>query len=53
MAVERAMANDDFRPRTGALCGFCAFQRWCPAFGGDPTRAAIEAPLLYGHTVAA
>jgi len=52
-AVERAMANDDFRPRTGALCNFCAFQRWCPAFGGDPSRAAVEAPLAYGHTVAA
>ena len=22
----------------------CAFQPWCPAFGGDPERAAVEAP---------
>ena len=52
-AVERAIAKDDFRPRTGALCNFCAFQRWCPAYGGDPTLAKIEATALYGHTVAA
>ena len=35
-AVERACVTEDFRPRTGALCPSCAFQRWCPAFGGDP-----------------
>jgi putative RecB family exonuclease len=52
-AVERAIANDDFRPRTGPLCSFCAFQRWCPSFGGDPTLAKAEATALYGHPVAA
>lgn len=52
-AVERALANDDFRPRTGALCNFCAFQRWCPSYGGDPALARVEAPQVYGHTVAA
>jgi putative RecB family exonuclease len=48
-AVERAIANDDFRPRTGPLCSFCAFQRWCPSYGGDPTLAKQEATALYGH----
>jgi putative RecB family exonuclease len=47
-AVERAIANDDFRPRTGPLCSFCAFQQWCPSYGGDPTLAKAEATALYG-----
>jgi putative RecB family exonuclease len=46
-AVTRACATEDFRPRTGPLCAFCAFKPWCPAFGGDPERAAIEAPLAF------
>lgn len=44
-AVERACTTGDFRPRQGPLCSFCSFQQWCPAFGGDPARAAVEAPL--------
>lgn len=44
-AVERACTTGDFRPRTGALCAGCSFKRWCPAFGGDPERASVEAPL--------
>ena len=32
-AIERACANDDFRPRTGPLCNFCHFKPVCPAFG--------------------
>jgi putative RecB family exonuclease len=47
-AVARACETDDFRPRPGALCSFCTFKPWCPAFGGDPSRAAAEltaAPL--------
>ncbi len=38
-AVERACATDDFRPRPSPLCNWCAFQDYCPAFGGDPARA--------------
>ena len=38
-AVERACANDDFRPRPSPLCNWCAFQEYCPSFGGDPARA--------------
>jgi len=38
-AVERACANDDFRPRPSRLCDWCSFQEYCPAFGGDPARA--------------
>jgi len=46
-AVERACQTGDFRPRQGAFCASCSFQRWCPAFGGDPELAHIEAPLAY------
>ena len=44
-AVERACVTGDFKPRPSALCASCAFQRWCPSFGGDPELAAAEAPL--------
>lgn len=47
-AVERACATEDFRPRTGPLCNFCAFKPWCPAYGGDPALAAAEAPPAFG-----
>jgi putative RecB family exonuclease len=51
-AVTRACATDDFRPRPGALCSFCSFQAWCPAFGGDPAKAAAEARLALGLVAA-
>ncbi|HEY8544439.1 MAG TPA: PD-(D/E)XK nuclease family protein [Acidimicrobiales bacterium] len=39
-AVERACEREDFRPRPSKLCDFCAFQAYCPTFGGDPQEAA-------------
>jgi putative RecB family exonuclease len=33
-AVERACERDDFRPKPGPLCNWCAFKAYCPAFGG-------------------
>lgn len=42
-AVERACANEDFRPRTGPLCNYCSYKTWCPAFGGEPALALTEA----------
>lgn len=44
-AVERACASGEFRARPSALCSWCSFQRWCPAYGGDPERARQEASL--------
>jgi putative RecB family exonuclease len=38
-AVERACEHDDFRPHPSPLCDWCAFREYCPAFGGDPSRA--------------
>ncbi len=46
-AVERACSAGEFKPRPGPLCNYCAFQQWCPSFGGDPALALIEAPVLY------
>lgn len=39
-AIERSCAKEDFRPRPSALCGYCSFRAFCPAFGGDPAQAA-------------
>ena len=52
-AVERACTTGTFLPRQGALCPSCAFQQWCPAFGGDPAMAALEAPIAFGRLTAA
>ena len=38
-AVERACQREDFRPNRSRLCDYCAFQPYCPAFGGDPSLA--------------
>jgi putative RecB family exonuclease len=38
-AIERACEHDDFRPKQSALCKWCAFSAYCPAFGGDPDEA--------------
>ncbi len=37
-AVERACDEEDFRPRPGRMCGYCAFHAYCPAAGGDLAR---------------
>jgi len=59
-AVERACRTEDFRPRVSALCDYCAFKAYCPAFGGDPAvarptigaRADLTPALPFGPTVA-
>ena len=45
-AVERACDREDFRPQPSRLCDFCAFQAYCPAFGGDPGEARRLAEQL-------
>lgn len=42
-AVERACAREDFRPRPGPLCDWCSFKVYCPAHGGDPAQARLDA----------
>ena len=39
-AVERACERENFGPRPGKLCDWCSFKAYCPAFGGDPAKAA-------------
>jgi putative RecB family exonuclease len=39
-AIERACKEGDFRPNPSNLCRFCAFQEFCPSFGGVPSLAA-------------
>ena len=46
-AIEKACTTGQFQTSKGPLCNYCAFRRWCPEFGGDPARAAEEAPLVY------
>jgi len=38
-AIVRACSLDDFRPHRSRLCDWCAFQPYCPEFGGDPAQA--------------
>ncbi len=47
-AIERACERDDFRPRPGPLCSWCAFQAYCPSFGGDPALATAAQPVSIG-----
>jgi putative RecB family exonuclease len=35
-AIERATETGDFRPKPSRLCGWCAHQAHCPAYGGTP-----------------
>jgi putative RecB family exonuclease len=40
-AIERACEEEDFRPKPSALCSWCNFKAFCPAFGGDPALATV------------
>ena len=50
-AVATACERDYFRPRPSTLCNYCAYQRWCPQYCGDPARAADEAPVALSPMV--
>ncbi|WP_435768755.1 RecB family exonuclease [Nocardioides sp. SYSU DS0651] len=47
-AIRLATERQEFQPRPGALCGWCAHQALCPAYGGTPppypAAAAAEDP---------
>ena len=47
-AVEYACLREDFRPKPGRLCDYCAYHELCPAVGGDlsllPTRVGVPVP---------
>ena len=42
-AVEQACRREDFRPKPGRLCQFCAYHEFCPAVGGDLARLPAPA----------
>ena len=42
-AVELACQREDFRPKPGPLCDYCAYKAYCPTFGGDPSLATAAA----------
>jgi putative RecB family exonuclease len=44
-AIERARSAGDWRPRPGRLCGWCAHQAICPAFGGTPPPLPVLPPI--------
>jgi putative RecB family exonuclease len=50
-AIERACEDEDFRPKPSALCSWCAFQEFCPAFGGDPAAASALSAQLHAASV--
>ena len=47
-AVENACLREDFRPKPGRLCDYCAYHELCPAVGGDlsllPARVGATVP---------
>ncbi|HLI55015.1 MAG TPA: PD-(D/E)XK nuclease family protein [Acidimicrobiales bacterium] len=45
-AVEQACRREDFRPKPGRLCSFCAYHQYCPAMGGDLSLLAPLAPAI-------
>jgi putative RecB family exonuclease len=51
-AVERACEREDFRPKPSRLCDYCAFQSYCPSFGGDPAEARAVSLALHGDPLA-
>jgi putative RecB family exonuclease len=40
-AVESACQREDFRPKPGRMCSYCAYHEYCPAVGGDLSRVAL------------
>lgn len=42
-AIEQAAEAQDFRPKPSKLCGWCAHQAICPAFGGTPPPYPVQA----------
>ncbi len=51
-AIEKACTTAKFPTNKSNLCFYCNFQRWCPEFGGNPGKAAEEAPIAYPRPAA-
>ncbi len=42
--IDRIRAEDTWETRTSALCDWCEYRAFCPAFGGEPPPPAEPAP---------
>ncbi|HET6963296.1 MAG TPA: PD-(D/E)XK nuclease family protein [Acidimicrobiales bacterium] len=51
-AVEQACRREDFRPKPGRLCDYCAYHDLCPAVGGDLSRLADRTGVPVAAAVA-
>ncbi len=51
-AVEQACHREDFRPKPGRLCDYCAYHDLCPAVGGDLSRLADRSGVPVAAAVA-
>ncbi|MDA8047067.1 MAG: PD-(D/E)XK nuclease family protein [Actinomycetota bacterium] len=52
-AVEQACAREDFRPKPGRLCDYCAYHDLCPAVGGDLSLLPGRIPIAPEQTAVA
>jgi putative RecB family exonuclease len=52
-AIETGCEREDFRPKPSKLCSWCDYQKWCPEFGGDPSKARSESEALREQAKAA
>src|SRR3954467_6163294 len=53
-AIELACQREDFRPKPSGLCSFCAYQSFCPSFGGTPpVLPAVDAEAVEAVAVEA
>jgi putative RecB family exonuclease len=52
-AIELACRREDFRPKPGRLCDFCAYRSFCPAWGGDPGLAAEAVAVRQAEAIRA
>jgi putative RecB family exonuclease len=52
-AIETGCEREDFRPKPSKLCSWCDYQKWCPEFGGDPSKAKAESEALREQAKAA
>ena len=52
-AIDRARSTGNWRPRPGRLCGWCAHQAICPAFGGTPPPLPVIAAEVADRSASA
>jgi len=51
-AIQRARDAEDWRPRRGRLCNWCAHQQFCPEFGGTPPPLPVAGAIQVAEPAA-